>query len=186
MLREVFPFQAQLYGYPARSNRRINNLSEGQKFVLSRPRTYKRLVELAEGELWVREQTDNNDGDRVLEYLKSVGLVAGQPWCAAYVSWVFKQAGYQVPRTGWSPALFPLRRLVKAAAPGNVFGIYFRTLKRIGHCGVVADVNGSLITCLEGNTNPFGARNGDGVYKRIRHKRSVHSFADWLGKGGGR
>jgi len=139
----------------------------------------RRLVELAQGELWVREATGNNDGARVEGYLASVGLKKGQPWCAAFVSFVFKQAGYVAPRTGWSPSLFPVARLVKAAAPGNVFGIYFPALKRIAHCGFVARQDGDWISSIEGNTGTGGGRDGDGVHRRKRHKRTVNRYADW-------
>lgn len=140
--------------------------------------TYKKLIPIARAELWVREETGNNDGRRVEEYLAAVGLKKGDPYCAAFVSWVFKQAGYAEPRTGWSPALFPAAKLVKAAMPGNVFGIYFPALKRIAHCGFVERVNGDWITTIEGNTNVAGSREGEGVYRRLRHVRGVKRCAE--------
>lgn len=139
----------------------------------------RRLVELAQGELWVREGTGKNDGERVEGYLASVGLKKGQPWCAAFVSFIFKEAGYAAPRTGWSPSLFPSKRLVKAAAPGNVFGIYFPALKRIAHCGFVERSDEDWISSIEGNTGPGGGREGDGVHRRKRHKRTIYKYADW-------
>lgn len=140
---------------------------------------YKPLIPIAKAELWVREATGNNDGFRVEEYQAVVGLKKGDPYCAAFVSWVFKQAGYASPRTGWSPALFPMAKLVKAAAPGNVFGIYFPSLKRIAHCGFVEYVNVSWIGTIEANTNIAGSREGDGVYRRLRHKRTVYRYSNW-------
>jgi len=145
----------------------------------SASRAGRKLIELAKGELWVREETGNNDGVRVEGYLASVGLKKGQPWCAAFVSFIFKQAGYAAPRTGWSPALFPVKRLVKAAAPGNVFGIYFPALKRIAHCGFVEKADGDWISSIEGNTGTGGGREGDGVHRRKRHKRTIYKYADW-------
>lgn len=154
----------------------FSSIGAGSSFA---GRAGKRLVELAQGELWVREETGNNDGARVEGYLASVGLKKGQPWCAAFVSFIFKQAGYAAPRTGWSPALFPVKRLVKAAAPGNVFGIYFPVLKRIAHCGFVERANGDWISSIEGNTGTGGGREGDGVHRRKRHKRTIYKYADW-------
>ena len=144
--------------------------------VSNRP---KGLIPIAMAELWVREKTGHNDGKRVEEYLSAVDLKKGDPWCAAFVSWVFRQAGYPLPRTGWSPALFPTLKLVKAAAPGNVFGIYFPALKRIGHCGIVLASRKDWISTIEGNTNASGGREGDGVYRRLRHKKSIRLFSDW-------
>ncbi|RZK88135.1 MAG: peptidoglycan-binding protein [Pedobacter sp.] len=139
-----------------------------------------RLIQLAEAELWVREKTGHNDGKRVEEYLATVGLKKGNPYCAAFVSFIFKQAGYQLPRTGWSPSLFPTSRLVKAAAPGNVFGIFFPGIKRIGHCGFVTGIHNDWVNTIEANTNAAGSREGDGVFRRLRHKRALAALADWL------
>ncbi|MEJ7556692.1 MAG: peptidoglycan-binding protein [Pedobacter sp.] len=144
--------------------------------ILPRP---KRLIPIALAELWVREESNKNDGKRVEEYLAVVGLKKGEPYCAAFVSWVFKQAGHASPRTGWSPALFPTTRLVKAVAPGNVFGIYFPALKRIAHCGLVVSSRGDWITTVEGNTDASGGREGGGVYQRLRHQKSIRLFSDW-------
>jgi hypothetical protein len=139
----------------------------------------ERLIPIAMAELWVREKTGKNDGTRVETYLASVKLKKGDPYCAAFVSWVFKQAGYDLPRTGWSPALFPTTRLVKAAAPGNIFGIYFPALKRIAHCGLVVSSRSDWVTTVEGNTDASGGREGGGVYQRLRHKKSIRLFSDW-------
>jgi cell wall-associated NlpC family hydrolase len=144
----------------------------------------KPLIPIALAELWVREETGKNDGTRVEEYLAVAGLKKGDPYCAAFVSWIFKEAGYDLPRTGWSPALFSTSRLVKAAEPGNVFGIYFPAMKRIAHCGLVVGSRGDWITTVEGNTDASGGREGGGVYQRLRHKKSIRLFSDWRIKGG--
>jgi hypothetical protein len=140
----------------------------------------EKLLYITKGELGVREATGNNDGKRVEEYLVSVGLQKGAPYCAAFVSWAFRQAGYANPRTGWSPALFPSGAMVKNPSPGNVFGIYFPGLKRVAHCGFVERVKGSWIYSIEANTNLPGGREGDGVYRRLRHIRTIYCYADWL------
>ncbi|MNL35657.1 hypothetical protein D3C87_1577000 [compost metagenome] len=144
----------------------------------------QRILGIARAELGTREATGNNDGKRVEEYLAAVDLPEGHPYCAAFISWVFKEAGYPLPRTGWSPALFPKNRLVKDIAPANVFGIYFPSLKRVAHCGFVERRNGDWMVTLEANTDPSGGRDGDGVYKRLRHVKTIHSFSDWTRKGG--
>ncbi|TDQ10037.1 CHAP domain-containing protein [Pedobacter metabolipauper] len=137
------------------------------------------LLGVATAELGVHEVGGNNAGARVETYLAAVGLKKPEPWCAAFVSWVFKQCGYAKPRTGWSPALFPDRLVVKKPVPGCVFGIYFPELKRIGHCGFVTQVKGDWIGTIEGNTNVSGGREGDGVYRRTRHVRTICKVADY-------
>jgi hypothetical protein len=68
---------------------------------------------------------------------------------------------------------------------GLVFGIYFPDLKRIGHCGFVEGVRGEWVQTIEGNTGPEGSREGIGVFRRLRHKRSICKYADWIKKENG-
>ncbi|MET3112960.1 hypothetical protein AAKU52_000679 [Pedobacter sp. CG_S7] len=137
------------------------------------------VIAIAAGELGVREATGRNDGSRVKAYLAAVGLKPGAPWCAAFVSWVFLQAGFTQPKTAWSPDLFPAARLKITPEPGLVFGIYFPELKRIAHAGFVAEVKGDWIITLEGNTTMAGSREGDGVYRKWRSRKTIHRFAEW-------
>ena len=139
-----------------------------------------RLIALAEKELHVRELRGRNDGAQVEGYLRYVGLGKGHAWCAAFVSWLHGQAGFAQPRSGWSPALFPGSKQLKVAEPGAVFGIYFPALKRIAHVGLVTGIRQDWIASIEGNTNPAGSREGDGVYKRLRHRRSINRYAYFL------
>jgi hypothetical protein len=149
-----------------------------------RPRAnHLAVLPIALGEVGIRELSGNNDGMRVESYLAAVGLKKGQPWCAAFVSWVYHQAGYLQPRTGWSPALFPPNRMQKVPKPGLLFGIYFPELKRIGHCGFVQHMKSDWLDTIEGNTNVAGSREGDGVYRKRRHVRTIKAYADWRGKG---
>lgn len=138
------------------------------------------LIAIAQSQIGVREVNGNNDGPEVEAYLAVASLKKGEPWCAAFLSWVFKQAGYQQPRTGWSPALFPEARWVKAPSPGLVFGIYFPALKRIAHCGMVERLKGSWLVCIEGNTNINGSREGDRVYRKLRHVKTIYRYANWM------
>ncbi len=142
-----------------------------------------KLLGIARAEIGVREKTGCNDGKRIEAYLNAVGLRKGSPYCAAFVCWVFKQTGYAEPRTGWSPALFPDRVLVKSVVAeqvsGLVFGLYFPSLKRIAHCGFAERLKGDWLNTIEGNTNLPGSREGDGVYRRMRHIRTIYRFADW-------
>jgi len=138
------------------------------------------IVAIAQSQIGIKEATDNNDGPNVEAYLATTGLKKGEPWCAAFLTWVFRQAGYGQPVTAWSPALFPSTRLVRAPAPGIIFGIYFHSLKRIAHCGIIERVNGNFITGIEGNTNLSGSREGNGVHRKLRHVKTIYRYADWI------
>lgn len=72
-------------------------------------RTY--VLKVAKAEIGASEQTGRNDGLKVESYLQYIDLGKGHAWYAAFVSWVYGKSGYAVPRSGWSPALFPASRL---------------------------------------------------------------------------
>lgn len=138
------------------------------------------IVAIAEKEIGIQEYSENSS-PRIDQYNAYAGF-RKVAWCASFVSWVFGQAGYPQPRTAWSPSLFPAERLTQDPMPGTVMGIYFSQLKRIGHCGIVVAVKGDLLVCVEGNTNVNGGREGTGVYRKMRHVRSVRCFSEWLKK----
>lgn len=139
-----------------------------------------RIVELASAEVGVREQTGKNDGKRVESYLTLVGLHEGDPYCAAFVSWIFAKEGFAKPRSGWSPDFFPKSRITKSALPGNVLGIYFANLKRIAHVGIIEKTDHDWCLSIEANTNTNGSREGEGVYHKRRHLKTISRIADWI------
>ncbi|WP_316839125.1 peptidoglycan-binding protein [Pedobacter gandavensis] len=139
-----------------------------------------KLCEEARKQLGVRERTGKNDGQQVELFLAVVGLKKGEPWCAAFISWLFHKMGRTKPKSGWSPDLFPKSKLTKAMLPGNLIGIYFPDKKRIAHVGMIEKARGSWIVAIEGNTNLKGSREGDGVYRKRRHLKSIHQISDWI------
>ena len=141
---------------------------------------YLHLITIAQKEIGTREADVPNAGKKVSEYLRYTGIKVPAPWCAAWLSYVFGQAGYPAPKTAWSPALFPLARQVPSPAPGLVLGIYYASLKRVGHCGIIERVSGDWCMSIEGNTSATNERDGDGVWRKTRHKRSIHCYADWI------
>ncbi|WP_254070950.1 peptidoglycan-binding protein [Pedobacter sp. L105] len=142
-----------------------------------------RLVSIAEHELGVREGSGHNDGERVESYLAYAGLKKGDPWCAAFISWIFAREGFAKPRSGWSPDLFPSSRLARSALPADVIGIYFEDKKRIAHVGLIEKIKGDWCFSIEGNTNISGSIEGDGVYRRRRILKTIHSISDWVKNG---
>lgn len=142
----------------------------------------QKLLSIARSQVGIREATGKNDGKEVVAYLNYTGNRKGEPWCASFVSWVFGQAGFGSPRTAWSPDLFPKANRVPAPAPAMVFGIYFTHLKRIAHCGIVEKEHHNWLTTIEGNTDITGSREGDGVYRKLRHVKTVKFYADWIAR----
>ncbi|WP_246032717.1 CHAP domain-containing protein [Sphingobacterium yanglingense] len=133
------------------------------------------IINIASAELGVHETTGNNDGPRVEEYLRYTNLGKGYEWCAAFVSWCYGQAGLEVPRNPWSPALFPKARQIAKdkARPADVFGIYGAKAKRINHVGLVKEHHDDYLITIEGNSN-------DRVESRRRHLRTVYAVAEWV------
>lgn len=137
----------------------------------------------------MREATGHNDGKEVEMYLKGTGLGKGYAWCAAYVSWCHDQSGIKNPRSAYSPDWFKTNVVYRqyekrtdlfVSKPAQVFGIYFETKKRVAHVGIITGETKFSYTTIEGNTNEAGSREGDGVYRKIRNKRSIYIISDYI------
>ena len=135
------------------------------------------IIAIASEELGTSEATGNNDGPRIEQYLRYTNLGPHHDWCAAYVSWVYGQAGLSQPRNPWSPALFPKARLIDKAQcqPADVFGIYGAKVKRINHVGLIKKKANDYLITIEGNSN-------NRVESRRRHQRTIYMIADWVAR----
>jgi hypothetical protein len=148
-------------------------------------------IAVAASQIGTTEATGRNDGEPV-KYLASVGLQKGDPYCAAFVYWVGREAlgpRNPYPRTGWSPSMVAGGVLVRNGGigkPADTFGIYFPKLGRVGHTGFVAEWGKSSVVTIEANTNKDAApgsaqdRDGGGVWKKKRLKASIYRVKDWI------
>jgi len=139
-------------------------------------------------ELGVRE-SGFNKGDRVEEYLRAANLTAGAPWCAAFITWTFKQNNIKAVVSGYSPNWFQSNIVYKrddnvnrnyVATVGDVFGLWFANKNRIAHVGFIDGKQGDYYITVEGNTNEAGSREGDGVYKKRRHIKTIYAISRWI------
>lgn len=146
------------------------------------------LREVYISQVGVREKTGQNDGVMVEQYLESVGRHRGDAWCAAFVYWCHHEVGIKAPKSGWSPSWFTKKNTIyirgvddyKEVRQGDVFGLYFNSLGRIGHVGFV-DIPGENVTItVEGNTNEAGSREGDGVYRKRRLSRQIYKVSRYI------
>lgn len=135
----------------------------------------------------IREKTNNNDGREVEMYLASAGLKKGNPWCAAFVTWTYKQSGVKAMVSGYSPAWFPSSKVIwknnkgQSPAQADVFGLWFANKGRVAHVGFIdAWKDGDYAVTVEGNTNEGGSREGDGVYRKRRLKRQIYVISRWI------
>ena len=119
----------------------------------------------------------SNAGPRVEEYLATVHLPKGNPWCAGFVAWCGVQvmgSAWPVPRVGGCATLGDWAKKVgwRMLNPklGDVFLLHFPKLGRFAHTGFITDVpdaSGKWGT-IEGNTSGGGSREGWGVFRQRR------------------
>jgi hypothetical protein len=145
------------------------------------------LEEIYLSQVGVRELTGKNDGPEVEMYLKHVGKWKGLPWCSAFVAWCLSEADIPHTVNAWSPTSENRRNLIyknklfyDEPLPGDVFTIFYPRLKRVGHTGFYhKNQNESIVVTVEGNTNEAGSREGNGVYKKYRPLKTIHSISRW-------
>ena len=148
------------------------------------------------GELGVKEE-GRNSGDRVRTYLRSCELGPGYPWCAAFVHWNHRGCGAG-PRPDrafalaakWGSANTVWKKGDKVperdriSQDGDVFTLWYNSPEKtgIGHCGVIEGEDDKFYLTIEGNTGSGGEREGDGVYRRKRSKKSIYTVNRWCQK----
>lgn len=155
------------------------------------------------------QEEGNNTGDEVDLYLSLCvpKLSPGNPWCAGFVRAMMKASATQLsttydsafPRSGYTPdwanyakannlwvPASSLRNGTAKARKGDLALFYFSQLGRIGHIGVVLDVQPTFMWTIEGNTSPepdsdgIVERDGDGVYKKHRRWSELGKFGGIL------
>jgi len=145
------------------------------------------VIRVARGTIGWREEPGNS-GPLVDKILSSVGLAgSGAPWCAAWVVYIgdeaFGKEKNPYPRSAWSPDFVKApdwnRGRGKEPAPADAFGIYFQSLGRVAHTGLVEKLEGKMAITIEGNTNDDGSRDGNGVYRKRRPLDTILSKR-WL------
>lgn len=139
------------------------------------------ILEVAGKELGQRESSANWS-PRIKQYLAAAKVKTPAPWCAAYVNWVLQELFgaesllEQVPLQAYVQSYYDFAKkndlLVKAVdvKPGDLFLLWFPSLNRYGHIGIVKEMNfkkGRYQT-LEGNSNDEGSREGYEVCSNSR------------------
>lgn len=118
----------------------------------------------ARGELkaGAREIGGNNRGPHVRKYLGGAGLEEGNPWCASFVSWCYRQAAKTKSATmpfAYCPGARRLFNSLKSKGwkvdeplPGDlVFWTRGPINSGLGHVGFVEYAHDGLIQTIEGN-----------------------------------
>ncbi|KUF45273.1 CHAP domain-containing protein [Myroides marinus] len=141
----------------------------------------EQLIKQARSQLYVQEwPIKNNRGPGVKKYLNSVGLGEGYAWCMAFIYWCVQEVcndyGVQNPlqKTGGVLAQWNGSKVLRVDKPekGDVFIMDFG--KGLGHAGIIVDVEGDVITTIEGNTNDEASREGYIVAEKKRKIKSIN------------
>ena len=154
-------------------------------------------LDMAATQVGTIESGTSNYGPEVRDYLASTGFKEGAPWCAAFVHWSYRSCDRVIepPRSfalaanwhskshrvwekgGWVPDTADTWQRI--SANGDHFALWYSNLNRIGHTGLIYKETEQFFYTIEGNTNSGGERDGDGVFRRKRLKKSVYCVSRW-------
>jgi hypothetical protein len=150
----------------------------------------QRALKLAKTQIGFKEHpAGSNRGPQIDQYTAVTGAV-GQPWCASFQAWLFKQVGHKLDG-GFNQAYVP-SWVDAARAKRNGLVLVARSEVRPGdnvcfdwgrdgvadHIGIVSrvpDANGDFLA-VEGNTSYGNDSNGGEVMERSRNVSQVIAF----------
>jgi len=148
------------------------------------------IIKHAEKEIGVMENGTNNDGVRIREYLRAVNIYKPAPFCAAFVAFILNSCGIKHSVTAWSPSATANNRIYDRRYPaknnvtpvgGDVFTLYYPSMKRIAHTGFITDWGEKWVETIEGNTSQADTRETssgrDGVFRKKRLKTSIYQVS---------
>lgn len=128
------------------------------------------------------ESTGHNDGLQIEQFQKFVNLKKGDPYCAAFVSYVLDKSHVSYPdiRTGLAVRFITNRsiavsKILSGASkipPGAIF-IMNQDGQWKGHTGLITGYSGNSVSTIEANTSPQPGtaesdRDGQGIFERKR------------------
>lgn len=143
----------------------------------------KTVIEVARGELGV---TESPPGSNRVKYWDDWPGWQGQPWCVAFLYWVFHHAGegsafFAGARTASCGTLYRWYKEqgqtvpIHEARPGDIVILNFSGTSETQHCGLVVDaLMLGYIQTIEGNTSQSGSQsNGGQVCLKTRNLSQV-------------
>lgn len=147
-----------------------------------------RVIDIAMGE---RGVTEMPPGSNRVKYWELFGPSwQGQPWCVAFLAWVYEQAGERMAffgggKTASCSILLRWYREqgltvpVSEVQPGDIVLLNFSGGKSPEHCGLVLAVNStdsSYVNTVEGNTTPgYEGSQDNGGCVALKH-RNLHQI----------
>lgn len=152
-----------------------------------------KVIEIAKGEIGYLEKKSNSNlydkttnagSNNWTKYWAEIKpSYQAQPWCACFVSWVFKQAFGQDVATKllkhwpfvYCPTLGSLLKNNANPKVGDIVLFKYSGASEFGHTGIVIAVNGDQFTTIEGNTSGGSTiiANGGGVCKKTYYNSNL-------------
>lgn len=128
----------------------------------------------------------SNRGIQIDYWLTEAGVGVGNPWCAAFVSMMGRQGlgmAWPVVNHAYVQTIVNWGKKYMFDTPekGDLFVLYFPSLRRYAHVGFVSEVlpSGNFKT-VEGNSNPEGGRDGFQVSNLERKVTKDTKFIRWV------
>jgi len=172
--------------------------------VDSRQELINEVIAFEKGEIGTKEETGNNDGDRVEWYQKigSNGEVnhGGSPYCqygqntSLIVSSKKLKLDYKWWYNGYTPDNVNKGKKLKICRGGNSSGghvdiseikagdwgyVYSSERRNARHVFLITGKKGNNVYTIEFNTNSQGGAEGNGVFNRIRNISQVWATVRW-------
>lgn len=144
----------------------------------------------------IREQGYNRGA--FIEYVQRLcDMVVGTAYCSCYVNAGLRSCGIEkkdLPwASAWSPSWFTTDKIIYYVGNrgnvvdwkiGDVFGLYYSHLSRIGHTGYIMYVNTDrgYIISAEANTSDTGNEwnPGEGIHSKKRSIKQIYMVSDWI------
>lgn len=141
--------------------------------------TAKNIIDRAKAELGVCENPPNSNNVKYNTWYYGHEVSgASYPWCATFISWIFKPEQGLCKKTASCLEMlewFEKRgQIVKEPQAGDiVFFKYSTNNRRTNHVGLVVSAHGNVINTIEGNTSINSNDNGGKVMQRNRYNNIV-------------
>lgn len=127
---------------------------------------------------WLRGEVGQQErprGSNRTPYAVTAGHANGYPWCATLLVAGARRVGVQLPAGADTASTYlneiafkNAGRLSSKPRVGSIFFVYFPSMQRVAHTGIVWRVEGGRVFTIEGNTNRDGSREGYEVALKIR------------------
>jgi len=124
------------------------------------------MISVARSQIGQGELFGNNRGPAIRQYLNGR---EGLPWCAGFVSYCLREAGYELPYTLRAKEFLKFGKRVKNPKPGDLI-VFSR--QGGGHIGIVSEVypKDKIIITIEGNLGNYPSKVKEVHYKLGRIK----------------